>query len=225
MTLAIAVLSVTRDRIDYTKHCFDSLHKFAGCQFDHYVFDNGSNDGTQEWLENEYDPTMLVLSPENVGRCKALNRLLDETEEMDDYDVIVMFDNDCELTQPDTVGTISELTVTGGCILSPRILGLRNPPQPFRELVIDDEVILDIPQIGGIYSSAPAFIYTEGYRHNEDNPLYGREDVDLCGWFRTQGGTCGYVKRFEAWHYETTDGQHARYPEYFERSFAEGAPR
>ena len=109
MTLAVAVLSVTRDRIDYTKHCFAKLHEHAGVAFDHFVFDNGSEDGTQEWLVEEYDPAMFILSPENIGRCKALNQLLDETAEMDDYDVIVEFDNDCELTQPDTLRTIAEL--------------------------------------------------------------------------------------------------------------------
>ncbi len=34
-------------------------------------------------------------------------------------------------------------------------------------------------------------------------------------------GSVGYVDGYEANHYETTDGQHARYPEYFARREAE----
>jgi hypothetical protein len=148
--------------------------------------------------------------------------LLDLAFEIDDYDVIVKFDNDCELTQPDTLKDVAELVDKASCLLSPRILGLRNPPPPMRELAIGDELILDIPQIGGIFLASPAWVFGE-FRYNEANPLYGRDDIDLCHWFRAQGGTCGYVKRLEAWHYETTDGQHARYPDYFERKAAEMA--
>jgi len=220
VTLAIAVLSLTRDRLDYTKHCFRTLREMAGCEFDHYVFDNGSTDGTQDWLRWEYNPEHLILSPENIGVCRGLNAMLDAAFEIEDYDVIVKFDNDCELTQHKTLATVARLTDQGGCLLSPRILGLRQPPQPTRELRIGEETILDVPQIGGIFLASPSWVFQE-FRYNENNPLYGRDDVDLCWWFREQGGTCGYVKRFEAWHYETTDGQEARYPEYWSRKMAE----
>jgi len=177
-------------------------------------------DGTIEWLIAEYEAELVVDEGQNIGVCKGLNQLLDIAFETDDYDVIVKFDNDCELTQPDTLKDVAELTVEGGCLLSPRILGLRQTPQATRELRIGDETILDIPQIGGIFLSVPGWVYGE-FRYNETNPLYGNDDVDLCRWFRQQGGTCGYVKRLEAWHYETTDGQEARYPEYWERKLAE----
>ena len=221
MTLAIAVLSLTRDRLDYTKHCFASLHEHAGIEFDHYVLDQASEDGTQHWLEHEYDPHTLALSPDNIGICKGLNVLIAEADLADDYDVIVKFDNDCELTQPNTLRDVCTLVDEGGCILSPRILGLRNPPQPFRELAIGDETILDIPQIGSIFMAVPAWAYGE-FHYDESKIIY--DDVDICAWWRGRGGTCGYVKRLEAWHYETTDGQHERHPEYFARRIREGMP-
>ena len=221
MTLAVAVLSLTRDRLDYTKHCFASLHEHAGIEFDHYVLDQASEDGTQDWLEHEYDPHTLALSPDNIGICKGLNVLIAEAELADDYDVIVKFDNDCELTQPNTLRDVCTLVDDGGCILSPRIMGLRNPPRPFRELAIGDESILDVPQIGSVFMAVPAWVYGE-FHYDERKMIY--DDVDICAWWRGRGGTCGYVKRLEAWHYETTDGQHERYPEYFARRVAEGMP-
>ncbi len=221
MTPAVAVLSLTRDRLDYTRHCFAKLHEHAGIEFDHFVLDQGSDDGSGEWLDS-YEPTVLIEERENIGVCRALNKLLDVAFEIDDYDVIVKFDNDCELTQQDTLRDVVDLVMEGGCILSPRILGLRNTPRPMRELVIGNEPILDIPQIGGIFMAVPAWVYDE-FRYDETSPLYGLDDVALCAWYRREGGTCGYVKRLEAWHYETTDGQHDRYPDYFQRKQEEMA--
>jgi GT2 family glycosyltransferase len=220
----IAVLTMTRDRLDYTQACFASLHEYAGCDFDHYVLDQGSDDGTQDWLQGELqDDRIFILleEPENIGRTRALTRLVALTAENDDYDVIITFDNDCELTQPNTIRDLANLVDEGGCILSPRVLGLRNTPQSTRELVIGDEPILDVPQIGGICMAIPAWVFDE-FRYDESQLMY--DDIHICGWFRQQGGTCGYVKRLECWHYETTDGQHARYPEYFERRVLEGGP-
>lgn len=223
MTLPIAVLTLTRDRLDYTRHCFQRLHEFAGCEFDHFVLDQGSSDGSSEWVGSDYfawGAQAVILEPENIGRPRGLNRLIQTAFEHDDYDVVVLFDNDCELIQPNTLRDVAQLAHDGGCILSPRILGLRQPPGATRELRIGDETILDIPQIGGIFFAAPGWVFHE-FRFNEANPRYGRDDVDLCQWWRAQGGTCGYVKRLEAWHYETTDGQHERYPEYEARKMAE----
>jgi GT2 family glycosyltransferase len=217
--MKIAVLSLTRDRLDYTRHCFESLAENAGCGYDHFVLDQASTDGTRAWLETfEAD---VIFSPTNIGISPGLNRLLDHINPMN-YDVIVKYDNDCELTQPDTLRDVCRLVDDAGAILSPRIMGLRNPPAATRELAIRDDVILDVPQIGGIFLAAPAWVYDD-FRYSETNPPWGGDDVEICAWFRRQGGTCGYVKRLEAWHYETTDGQQERFPDYFVRKHAEMA--
>ncbi len=216
--MRIAVLTLTRDRLGYTKHCFEKLREFAGCDFDHYVFDQGSTDGTAEWLGDE--PVRLNVSPYNIGISRGMNQLL-KTVTDTEYDVIAKIDNDCELTQPNTLRDIAHLTVEGGALLSPRILGLQNPPRHTAELVIGDEKILDVPQIGGIFLSAPGWVYDE-FSYSDTNPYWGLDDVEICAWWRNEGGTCGYVDRLEAWHYLGTDGQHKDIPHYFERTYAEG---
>ena len=215
----VAVLTLTRDRLAYTQECFQSLREHAGCDYDHFVLDNGSTDGTLGWLED--GPFRVFPQPANIGISRGMNLLLNQLD--DDYDVVVKIDNDCLLTQPNTLRGVCELVIEGGCILSPRILGLRNPPQPTRELRIGDEIIQDVPQIGGIFLAAPGWVYDE-FRYDESAPLWGMDDVEICRWFRQQGGTCGYVKRLEAWHHETTDGQHERFPDYFAARVAAGGP-
>lgn len=221
--MKIAVMTLTRDRLDYTKHCFSTLREHAGCDYTHFVLDNGSEDGTVDWLEEQLgheDNMRVIYVPGNVGIARGLNILLGAMGP-ENYNVIVHFDNDCELVMPNTIRDVAQLAYKGGAVLSPRILGLNNPPQATREVQIDGELILDVPQIGGICLTAPSWWY-DGYRYPEDLPVWGFDDAHLCQSFRENGGTCGYVKRLEAWHYEGTNGQHARYPEYFERTRAEG---
>lgn len=219
--MRVAVLTLTRDRLQFTRHCFDRLYENAGCSFDHYVLDQGSTDGTREWLEHEPHLEVCALN-ENIGISCGMNLLLDEMVNPDDYDCIVKFDNDCELVQPDTLRRVCELCLEGGALLSPRILGLRNPPQHTRELQIGGEIVLDVPQIGGIFLACPADWY-DGFRYDEGNPAWGLDDVQICAEWRAAGGTCGYVRDLEAWHYLGTDGQRADQPEYFVRKDREYA--
>ena len=107
--MRVAVLTLTRDRLDYTQHCFATLHEFAGCDFDHYVLDQGSQDGTEAWLQ-ETDAEVVALDT-NLGIACGLNLLLDESVNPADYDVIVKFDNDCELTLPNTLRDVCRLTL------------------------------------------------------------------------------------------------------------------
>jgi len=218
--MRVAVLTLTRDRLEYTQHCFAALRTHAGCDYDHFVLDQGSADGTPRWLANGVY-TGLSLRRDNIGISRGMNELLDLAG--GGYDVIVKFDNDCELTMPNTLRDVAALTLEGNALLSPRILGLNNPPSLNGMFLIGEEAIMDIPQIGGIFLAAPAAIYEE-YRYPEAGPKWGMDDAHICSWWRSRGGRCGYVGRLSSNHYETTNGQHERYPEYFERTLAEGKP-
>jgi len=219
--MKVAVLTLTRDRLEYTQHCFGTLRKNAGCPFDWYVLDQASTDGTPEWLSGQDDIHSICLE-QNIGISRGMNRLLDEAVSLADYDAIVKFDNDCELVQPDTIRDVVAATLVAGDLLSPRILGLKRPPMVTGTFMVGLETILDIPQIGGIFLAAPASFY-ETFRFREDNPRWGLDDVQVCAEARRRGFRCGYFERLEAWHYETTDGQQARYPAYFDRQFREMA--
>lgn len=221
--MRIAVLTLTRDRLDYTTHCFTTLYKLAGCDYEHFVLDQGSTDGTAGWLRG-YDfigRHHVTFLNENIGIHAGMNRLLDQLD--DSYDAIVKFDNDCELTQRNTLRDTARLAVLGDSLLSPQIHGLRNPPAPIGTYHIAGETILQVNQIGGIFLAAPAWVYRD-FRYDESLPVWGGDDGLICGWFRQRGGRVGYVQRLNANHYETTDGQWERYPDYFARKTAEGLP-
>lgn len=216
--MRVAVLSLTRDRLDYTQHCFQTLHDLAGCDFDHYVLDQASEDGTQEWLRDVYDPDYLSLYPENIGISRGLNRLLGWAFENADYDVIVKVDNDCELVTEDCLRDCA-LFVTRhpGWLISPRIEGLNNPPPTLKRATFGQTVVLEKPQIGGIFLAANADVYRT-FRYDENNPSWGMDDVQISRQHR-----CGYLEAHVANHYETTAGQESRFPAYFNRKRLEAA--
>ena len=128
--MRVAVLSLTMNRLGYTKHCFATLRANAGCDFDWFITDNGSQDGTVDWLLANTDATVTAYN-ENAGISPALNAMLDDIVEAADYDVIVKVDNDCELLTPNTLRNVAELALTHDAILSPWIRGLRSTPQPY----------------------------------------------------------------------------------------------
>jgi hypothetical protein len=214
----VAVLTLTRDRLPYTQHCFATLRENAGCEYNHFVLDQASEDGTVDWL-NEQDDLDVTFASENIGINQGLNHLLDEIE-LDHYDVVVKFDNDCELLTPDTLDNVCAFALEHDAIVSPRIHGLRNPVP-----IIGQYYNLDVtPIVGGIFMATPAHVFQDGYRHNPDVGLWGSDDSDLCRFFQSNGGPVGYLQGYDANHYLTTDGQHADIPHYFERTLAEGKP-
>lgn len=218
----IAVLTLTRDRLAYSKHCFQTLRENAGYDFDWYVVDQASTDGTAEWLEQD-DSLDVTFLNQNIGICPALNLLLDEAVNPADYDAIVRFDNDCEVLTPDTLRVIAELAVEHDAILAPKVLGLKNPPPTISQTTMGGYPVDETPILGGIFMVIPARLFAEqGYRFNEEFPPW-TGDEDVCRWWRDCGGRVGYVTSFEVNHYLTSRGQEIDNPEYLGRKLTEMA--
>lgn len=212
----VAVLSLTRDRLEYTKHCFGTLREYAGIPFDHYVLDQGSSDGTREWLE-DWQPRFFSLAPENIGISRGINYMLEWAKSNGLYDWYVKLDNDCELTTPNT---LRDSLQDPNWILSPHIQGLDSPPAIIGEVDVNGIRVGETSILGGIFMAVPAWVYDE-YRHAEDNPIWGMDDVRLVEWFRGRGGRVGYMLDYPANHYLTTAGQREDDPTYYARKTLE----
>jgi hypothetical protein len=216
--MRVAVLTLTRDRLAYTKHCFGRLHEFAGCDFDHYVLDQASDDGTDEWLEG-YDCEPILLD-ENIGISRGMNMLLDAAGA--EYDVYCTFDNDCQVVQPGTLAACAEFVADGNWIVSPTVRGLYHPPQPTFEATINGERVGIFGAIGGVFRVMPGD-FARTFRFNETNPIWGGDENDVGREATARGISVGYLLDWHVDHYETTAGQQARYPDYFERKAREYA--
>lgn len=211
----VAVLSLTRDRAEYTRHCFSSLQANAGIPFDHFVLDQASDDGTADFLEG-YDFADLILMDENVGIHCGWNLLLDLA---DGYDVYVTYDNDCEMIEHGTLAAAcSAVYPDSGWIASPTVNGLQHPLSPGPPELANGLRIGATPIVGGICRAIPGSFVRGGFRFNEDQPFWGGDESWIARQFP---GKVGWLLDWSVNHYRTTDGQQAELPGYFARKFTE----
>lgn len=225
--LKIAIFSLCRDRLLYTQACFESLRRNAGMPFDHYVFDNGSTDGTVQWLDSEYKPFPgSYYAMQNHGISVASNFIVRQILQ-GDYNLIIKADNDAFIRTSNILPQIVDVARAAGenWILSPRVEGINRQPRRHRNVEIAGHPVGVTPIVGGLFHVVPTAVYQrymEQGGYPENLPLAKGQDDHLCHWFHTtQNGHCGYIEDLVVEHYETTDGQARRYPEYFTRKFAE----
>jgi len=83
----VAAITLTFNRLELTKQMVEAFYKTASVDY-HLFIDNGSTDGTQEWLADKYDH---VLFEKNMGIAYAFASAV---RSIDGYDFILKLDND-----------------------------------------------------------------------------------------------------------------------------------
>lgn len=96
----LLIFIVSYQRKSYTQGTIELLNKVRPENTDIIIWDNGSTDGTREWLTDNQDKYQLGLmyAEENVrvgGAWKALTAYFEE----DEYDYILLLDNDGWIVQ------------------------------------------------------------------------------------------------------------------------------
>ncbi len=218
----VAIITLTRDRLEYTKACLQRLWETETFPFDHFVWDNGSEDGTVEWLSENRDKfESLHLHPENVGISLAHNAFLDHVDGAG-YDVVIKLDNDCWVKTRGAVRRVAEFVVNCGfpVIAGPLVhglkAGLRVPKDP---QLIARERFGDIG-IGGIFMAAPGDFAHE-FRNDVGRPKAYGQDTDIHVWAQKVGWREGHILTVEVEHYRTSTGQEADLPGYHARKASE----
>lgn len=231
--MKIAIFTLCRERLLYTQEFLRLLALNAGCEYDHFILDNGSTDGTREWLMDEYLPTCgrsiwLTVQPENVGISKASNICVREILDRGVYDLVVKMDNDLAMRHHGTLAAVANIYAT--CpeaerwVLSPRVVGINRQPRRVRMHELAGHPIGVTAIVGGLFHAVPATIYRHfmgcgGY--DETLPKAWGQDDQFADWLARNRYAKGYIEDLEVEHMETTTGQAARYPAYFERKWKE----
>lgn len=214
----VAIMTKTYDRLDYTKRMWESLNASTNYLFDWFVYDQGSKDGTQEWLK-EIDTKYVYLDGKNVGITKADNHLLDKIAELGDYQVIVHVDNDCEFMTHGWLETFVDLWKRNHMLyVSPHPEGLVHNPggSPRIGYANIGPYPIEVTQhIGGFC----AFVDASAYRDFRwtDQFKHGNQDSEASHEFRKKNYMPCYLPLHRVMHMDTTTGQQVKYPEYFER--------
>lgn len=66
--------------IKFIEGCMRALQEDRSAQFAVCIVDNGSTDGSREWIEANYPEVQLICMGENTGFCKAVNTGIKHTK-------------------------------------------------------------------------------------------------------------------------------------------------
>ena len=236
--LKVAVYTLTMNRLEYTKKMHRALTRTAGHSFDWFVIDQGSKDGTVEWLKGLTRTRMLLTAgdkgiehamnlkyrcyEQNVGLAKGWNNIVEFIKAEGEYDIIVKVDNDAELMTEGWLAAMVEMFRRNRMIvLSPYVEGLDGSPggvlrarasgeSPY--IFINDRVLGHVPNLGGIVFATPIELW-KNYKFDE--AFQGNKDLIFSKYARSRGYALFYMEEFRVWHIDGTKGQHEKFPEYF----------
>lgn len=94
----VTIVILTWNGLRYTKRCLETLRANTDHpDFHVLVVDNGSTDGTVEFLQTQ-DWIRVIRNPSNLGFAKANNIGIRDTQDSDD---VVLLNNDVEIQQSD----------------------------------------------------------------------------------------------------------------------------
>ena len=207
--------------------CLGSVASQTRAPDEVWVVDNGSADGSVEWIRREYPDVHLIENSENEGFCRGNNQAIAEST----GDWVVLLNNDAEI-RPDFIAVLSEAAQTvPTCVgmLATRIymFDRRDVFDSAGLLVYPDGVCrsrgwLEIDQ--GQYDVSADVIGPNGcaaaYRRSmldetgcfDESFFAYLEDLDLAMRAQSAGWTCRYVPEAVAYHKKSiSSGYHSAF--------------
>lgn len=202
--MRITLITLTKDRLFYTRECFKILKEKAGYPYKHFIVDNGSTDGTYRWLkDNNY---RVISNKRNMGVTFGLKQAADLIKKCD---LVVKFDNDCEVITDNILKKLASFCKRHkNRVVSPKIHGINHPP---KGVMSGEWEKLDM--VGGIFRAMPYKIFMD---MAEMEILCDSKQAE---YFRKNNIEAGYLLSIEANHYETTNGQKERLGDEYHKNY------
>ena len=88
-----AIILLNWNSYEHTFNCIKSLNNFESGRFDIIVVDNGSEDGSLQKLQHEFDDVIFLANDRNMGFAGGNNRGFDYAIEKK-YEYVMMLNND-----------------------------------------------------------------------------------------------------------------------------------
>ena len=151
MSKKVAAITITYNRLDLTKRTWESFNAKTGVDF-HLFIDNGSTDGTVEWLQDKY----RILLDKNYGIAAAFYY---GVQQLQGYDYILKLDNDVETVTEDMIARLVDfIEKAGPHAVSPPDLMIdpKFYPTVFKRAEIAGYQVQYTSHTGGAFQLAPA---------------------------------------------------------------------
>jgi GT2 family glycosyltransferase len=182
---------VTFNRLNLTKLTLESLYKTTEREFNLVIVDNGSSDGTVEYLKTLKNIT-LILNSENQGIAVGRNVGLLEADKFK-TDYFCTIDNDVELPTGWLEESITILSANKGY----GAIGVNFEPKPYPLVTLNGCTFQDKPA-GNLGTATMVFrkqLHQMIGFFNTEYARYGLEDSDWGIRARVAGFKLGYIKQ------------------------------
>jgi len=144
----VSIITRAYNKLEYTIRCIESVRRNTSySNYEHIIINNGSNDGTTEWLKwinglPYFDKVKSFNMDKNYGDWGGMLKSLELVA--DDSDYIVQLDNDIEIKDTDWVQKmILGLEQPGVNIIQLKRMGVYNNITPIniQELKYKNEIL------------------------------------------------------------------------------------
>jgi len=188
-----ALMMATYNRLDLTKRMLKSLFETTTIPFSLIIVDNGSEDGTVEFLKDYQWPcdAHLIFNEANKGIAVARNQTLKKADEIG-TDWFCTIDNDVEMPKGWLKQCIDILKANksyGG-------IGVNMEPAPYPIVTRNGCTFQDKPQgnLGTACMVFPKAVHQMLGFFTTEYGLYGEEDADWGMRTRVCGFKLGYIQ-------------------------------
>ncbi|MDS0284663.1 glycosyltransferase family 2 protein [Haloarcula onubensis] len=196
----VTIVILTWENYEETADCLDSLRSLTYDNYRVLVVDNGSEDGSIERLQSEYDWCEFVVNDENIGFARGNNvGIAHALDTGTDY--VLLLNDDTVVTEDfldplvDTMDRYDRVAAVGGVNLLPDSGDVHNAGYVFhpwlaakgelhREPVTDEPYPVDFVQSCLVLLN-PEFLEDVGLLN--ERYFLGMEDVDLAWKARAKG--------------------------------------
>jgi len=193
----INIVMTTYNRIDFTRQAISSILRTADWPYRLTVIDNGSEDGTQEFLKELKRKGLidtLILNPTNIGIAKAANQgWLVEPKAA----YTLKYDNDIVMIRKNW---LSEMVRIIDTIPALGAVAYNFEPQSYPVIEANGvKVRVKLNgNLGGACILIPHSVHKSLGFWSEDYGFYGEEDADYCYRITKYGLLLGYMEDEDA---------------------------
>lgn len=188
-----AAVTITYNRLDLTKQTMESFYSKTGVDY-HLFVDNGSTDGTQDYIKDKFDHIFL---DQNYGITEAFCLGVSKLE---GYDYILKLDNDVEVVTDDLVAKmVWFMDRHPNYAISPVDLNLlpNFKPATLKKLKIDGLNVEITSHTGGAFQIARSEVVKDLCR---DKRHFKRGDYMIGHWYRRHSINPAYIRDWEMRH-------------------------
>ena len=189
----VAAITITFNRLELTKKTVESFYSKTGVDY-HLFVDNGSTDGTQEWIK-QFDHIQL---DRNYGIAWALASAVNSLQE---YDYVLKLDNDIETVTDDLVGKMLRFhEKAGGMYVCSPVDMMIDPafyPAVLQRTVIAGYNVELVSHTGGAFQLMPfkaCKMLCDDFRH------LAKGDYMIGHFYRRKGYKPAYLKDLQMKH-------------------------